>query len=391
MKSALGAVAALLLAGCASVPKPGEAPAADAKKWTLPAYPGLTLAVVLNENSRRTAHHARESERQFLGVVKPIEIFDAAQEVLKRNFKSVTPVGSVEEGLKNGADLAAVLDVSAFFPTTVFGELKIDLRVDFTEAKGRVWQARGSGMSVPNKDTAFSTQSQNRLAESYRIASGQALHGLEATMRDSPPMAAFAERRATDRKDPAAAPKIFEAELERPSFRLPDDRGKFALIVAERAAARDARAVKAHLLALGYPERNIVSTTERGLDRALDGWLPKSGTPPSIALVYWGRGSGDPGRMLFKLEAASAGQLVMIVEGPMPQRAASRVEILSAAAAGETPALDQESGLSVFTRRLLEALGEKEGRASLRELLDLVRPKSLPQNPRLSGAGDASL
>lgn len=109
---------------------------------------------------------------------------------------------------------------------------------------------------------------------------------------------------------PAAREEAAPAsDADKPSYSLPQDPSKFAVVVgverykglpAARFAAHDAQAVRAHLLALGYPARNIAMLAEQeatraGLSKTLNSWLPNRVKPDSTVFFYFsGHGAPDP-------------------------------------------------------------------------------------------------
>ncbi|MDP3543686.1 MAG: ankyrin repeat domain-containing protein, partial [Elusimicrobiota bacterium] len=75
---------------------------------------------------------------------------------------------------------------------------------------------------------------------------------------------------------------------------------KYSRLPEAAFAENDADAMKKHLLALGYPERNIVlltggQATRGAISGYVEEWLPKNATERSRVVVYFsGHGSPDP-------------------------------------------------------------------------------------------------
>lgn len=188
-------------------------------------------------------------------------------------------------------------------------------------------------------------------------------------------------------------------------------------------AAHDAAAVKAHMKALGVPERNIISLTGADATRGklaayLDEWLPKNVKPESRVYFYYsGHGAPDPktgsaylvpadGDPMFlqstaypvkdlyaKLAKLPAKQVVValdacfsgaggrsvLAEGARPLvtksedlRPAGALTVLAAASGEEiTGALD-EQGHGMFTYYLLKGLSS--GKRSTKDLIDFIKP-----------------
>ncbi len=100
-----------------------------------------------------------------------------------------------------------------------------------------------------------------------------------------------------------------QSSVDRPGFRekrRPDD---FALVIGISRyrdvppapfADRDAEAIKRYLVAMGYPEENVVvllgdHATEASLADKLERWLPMNVDPRSTVFVYYsGHGAPDP-------------------------------------------------------------------------------------------------
>lgn len=260
----------------------------------------------------------------------------------------------------------------------------------------------------------------------------------------------------------AVAPaKVYRSDVDEPAYKLAEREDDLAIVVgveryeglpAADFAERDARAVKAHLLALGYPERNVVLLTGRSAGRAaiekyVEAWLPQAAKPQSRVLFYFsghgapdvGTGSayllpwdGDPKflantaypvkRLYEKLNAVKAKQVLVamdscfsgaggrsvIPKGTRPlvsqlkkeEDSIGKLVVLAASASDEITGSDETQGHGLFTYHLLKGLAERGGRASARELhqyltprvRDAARADNRDQTPQLLGAAaDAGL
>lgn len=210
----------------------------------------------------------------------------------------------------------------------------------------------------------------------------------------------------------------------------PDD---FAVVVGiedypnlpkAKHAQRDAQAVRAHMKALGVPERNVVSLTGASATRGklaayLDEWLPKNVKPSSRVFFYYsGHGAPDPksgqaylvpadGDPMFlqstayplkelyaKLAKLPAKQVVVALDAcfsgaggrsvlaqgarPLVTKTADlapsgKLSVLAAASGDEiTGALD-EQGHGMFTYFLLKGLST--GKRSTKDLHDFIKPQ----------------
>lgn len=141
---------------------------------------------------------------------------------------------------------------------------------------------------------------------------------------------ASAEREQRMGEKPLAAPGLTKADLaeavkaavsgqgaasavtsdaDQPKYTQPADANKFAVIVGvekytalpeARFAERDAQAMRAHAVALGFPERNVVlltgaQATRTGLVKNLETWLARNVPEGATVLFYFsGHGAPDP-------------------------------------------------------------------------------------------------
>lgn len=124
-------------------------------------------------------------------------------------------------------------------------------------------------------------------------------HGEQAEVAESPAPAAA----------PAPRPAAVSADVDAPTHRAASRPDDFALVIGiekysrlpeARYAENDADAMKKHLLALGYPERNIIllkggQATRGALQGYVEEWLPRNAKPGSQVFFYFsGHGSPDP-------------------------------------------------------------------------------------------------
>lgn len=117
-------------------------------------------------------------------------------------------------------------------------------------------------------------------------------------------------REASEAKKPATAPAAPASTVDAPRFKVAENPDNFALVIGvekysnelpdAQFAERDAQSVKAHLLALGYPERNIKllqgsRAVRSSLEAYLEDWLPKNVKAEGTVFVYFsGHGAPDP-------------------------------------------------------------------------------------------------
>lgn len=277
---------------------------------------------------------------------------------------------------------------------------------------------------------------------------------LRGALREPAPAAAGA---------PAAAPAFRpSSEVDRPTYRRPENPNDFALVIgieryeslpAAEFAERDAAAVREHLRALGFPERNIIYLTgskasRTGIEKYVETWLPLNLKEGSRLVVYYsGHGAPDTQdgqaylvpwdgdskfmkntgyplkRFYASLNALKASQVVVamdacftgeggrsvLAKGARPLVAkvdmgpagGDKVVVLAAAGADEITATQSAEGHGLFTYFFLKSLEARKGKGSVKELFDDLKPRvqdearreGRDQTPQLFGAraGSASL
>lgn len=101
---------------------------------------------------------------------------------------------------------------------------------------------------------------------------------------------------------------ILHSDVDMPNYKLKENPDNFALVIGiekysalpdAEFAVRDAEAVRNHLIALGYPSRNVIfltgqSATRVGMQKYIDEWLPRNVKPGSTLFFYYsGHGAPD--------------------------------------------------------------------------------------------------
>jgi hypothetical protein len=266
---------------------------------------------------------------------------------------------------------------------------------------------------------------------------------------------------------PSAAPVPKAAErsdVDQPTVHLAEHPDDYAVVVgienysndlpAAQFAERDAAAVKSHLLALGYPERNIKvligqRATGTSLASYIEDWLPRNVKPDGRVFFYFsGHGApsesgqaylvpwdGDPNFLdksaypLKKLYAqlgglkakqvivaldscfSGAGGRSVLAEGARPLvtkvdtsvAAGSKIVLFAAASSREMTATLKEQGHGIFTYYFLKGLGgaaqDDAGAVTARGLYDYLKPKvqdaaarqNRDQTPALEGVTDGEI
>ena len=412
-----------LLAGCMSM-GPRSDPYMDAGLESEPAaFPDLRLAMVLSENTRKTLELNRQSASAYDAPGWERKMFG----VYKRNFKEAFRTQDIEEARQSVADLIVIIDdyspkmglvnreeVSAIFLT------KDDRKLDEVKAA----HEQRMGFNVQAMVDAFSN-----------AINGQ----VEKGIRGSAALAEFAKLHAArgGAPAPAAAPaKTYVSGVDTPGYSRPQRPDDFALVVGIEKysglpsadfAERDAAAMHAHLLALGFPERNVVflrgsEAVKSGIEKYVESWLPRNVKEGSKVVVYFsGHGAPDPAkgtaylvpwdgdakflehtgypleRLYRKLNDLKAKEVLVamdacfsgygghsvIAKGTRPlvtkiddgRGALGRVVALSASGLDEITGSEESQGHGLFTYHLLKGLQEKSGRVTVRELYDALKPQ----------------
>lgn len=246
---------------------------------------------------------------------------------------------------------------------------------------------------------------------------------------------------ATPAAPAAPTAKVAAFPDEKPSFSRPERPDDFALVVGVESysnelpradfAERDASAFRAHLVAMGVPERNIKvllgpKASRSQLEAYLEDWLPRMAKPAGRVFFYFsGHGAPDPKsgeaylvpvdgdpkflartgfplkRLYSDLAALKAGRVIVALDScfsgsggrsvlaagtrPLVNRTETAVPvgtpltIFTATAAQETTGTIPEQGHGIFTYHFLKSLREGAAKpgASLtaRGLYNSLKPK----------------
>ena len=246
-----------------------------------------------------------------------------------------------------------------------------------------------------------------------------------------------AVKRATEK--PAEAAQPIRSDVDEPSYKKPENAENYAIVVGiekysdlpeAQFAGRDAKAMREHLLALGFPQRNIhmlldQRATKTGLMKNVETWLPNNaGENSTVFFFYSGHGApdtksqqpflvpfdGDPQymedtgyslkRLYAKLGALKAKRIIIaldscfsgaggrsvLAKGAKPlvlkadtSLATGKAVVLSASQYDQISGTIEEQGHGAFTYFLLKGLnGEAagtDGAVTVKSLYDYLAPK----------------
>ena len=256
---------------------------------------------------------------------------------------------------------------------------------------------------------------------------------------------------------PALAAAAPQSDVDKPGYpKAPENPKDFALVIGiekysavpeAQFAERDAQAVRDHLLAIGYPERNIKflsgpNATKSKMAAYLESWLPRvverdsrvffyfsgHGAPDPAGKAYLVPWDGDPNfledtgyplkRLQAKLDELKAGRIVVVLDScfsgaggrsvlPKGTRplypktkdilGSGRSIALTASEDGQISGTLAEQGHGLFTYYFLKGLNgaaaQEDGRITLEGVFNYLAPKvadaanreNRTQLPRMSG------
>jgi hypothetical protein len=394
-------------------------------------------------------------------------------------------VESAEQAATAGADLIAVMDYDARaknFNTVAHLLFNIPL-LDLPMFFEKWWNPRTADLVL---SVTFLTHEQKQIellhAEAHRqvgpftfipeivnSASEEVSIRFENALATSEPLAAYARERA--KRAPSASAHVAAAAVEvkpagptsdvdAPTYIAEEKAENFAVIVGiEKYASvpdaafaeRDAEAMRKHLIALGYPERNILyltgeKATRSAIQKYLEVWLPKNvKTDSQIFFYFSGHGAPDPAskqaylvpwdgdpkflentgypisklyktlgalkvkRTIVALDScfSGAGGRSVIAQGTRPLVMAintaipadmGNLAVLSASAGDQISGADNAQGHGLFTYFLLRELNRTGGKASVKDaytamvpdVQDAARRQNREQTPQFVAGSGAS-
>lgn len=396
-------------------------------------YNNLSVAIIPSKNTEKAMAYLR-SRIGGMGNIDSGPVYQEITDAIQATFGRVVKVASLQDAPGSQSDLAAIVDI---YPRK--GELvaQVDAKVILLTADAKqLDEFNGHG----EQSIGFSILP--HVTETMAGAARKAAAQLRAAFSASVALAEFARSKAAPSPGvaaggPAPAPvSVAHSEVDTPSYGGQERPDHFALVVGvekysalpeAQFAERDAAAVKRHLLALGYPERNILYLTGQQASRAalaknIESWLPRNvDEKGSVFFYYSGHGAPDiktgeayllpwdadpqsleftayPIKRLYeKLNALKAGKIIValdacfsgaggrsvLAKGARPlvtkidtdSASAGKLIVLTAAAADEITGTIQEEGHGLFTYNLLKGLNANNGNVTVKNLYEYLLPK----------------
>jgi hypothetical protein len=392
------------------------------------AYKDLNLALVYSPNFKSTIANAQEIEG---GDYDSKATFGAYEATIEKSFKKVQRAESVEAAKAAHADLIAVLDAYVRFPKSGFGSVTVDVKTIFlTPDRQQVDEVSGSASKTVFNKAFF------MIGGDVAKLSAKALAQFDAALRSSQKLIAFASSKAgggVAASSPVAA-KTYHSDVDEPTYKIAQSDANFALVVGIEKyadlpqadfAERDAQAMRDHLLALGYPPRNVVllkgdKAVRSGIEKYVESWLPSHVDENSKVFVYFsGHGAPDvktgaaylvpwdgdvkflentgyPVKRLYeKLNELKAKQVVVALDScfsgaggrsviprglrPLVTKidtgsAAGKLVVFAATAADEVTGSEESQGHGLFTYYFLKGLNSHHGDITAQKLYAYLKP-----------------
>ena len=240
-------------------------------------------------------------------------------------FSEVVSAGEYAYTLQVQVLSSQLRDSSAFGSSNKKASFQAEVNTLLRDPDGKILQNKNfsgtadsvsDGASVPDAVWALSYQLANEFVGVVRTPPGcgalnpaPKVAGAAGNPAEMQAMMDAAARRALESKKSAEPEKPqITSDVDKPKFQMPEDPNLFALVVGIEKyssipeapyAERDAVAVRDHLLAMGYPQRNIIlltgdKATKTGLTKNLETWLPRNTTEDSSVFFYYsGHGAPD--------------------------------------------------------------------------------------------------
>jgi hypothetical protein len=456
-----------------------------------PPFPHLRLTMLPTQNSRNSdifiaqvLKWLSKHEGPLSGEMAPGTTFSQIQELFKDNFEAAS------QNLE-GADVQADIDWTVTIPVLEGryeqNEVKQSLVVAFMTPEGKqiekikVHASESMGakdcdryVSLAHEEGFPASQTQC-FERGFLVALSDLLGHLESSLIHSKalglyqsqltaheaaqepiPANIFNSQNAGENAKPVpvSSTSSLKSDVDSPTYALSAAQDNYAVVVGIQKyenvsdaefAVNDARAMRRHLLALGFPDQNITfltdsQATKSGIDKYVAGWLPDHASKKSKIFFYFsGHGANDPvshqaylvpwdgdpsflsatgysiSHLYRQLNKIKAGRLIVVLdscfsgEGPRSVMAkglrplvqqvdmgpASLGEIAGLAAAGpeQIEGVIPEEGHGILTYYLLKGLNRSQGVGKLNEIYhyieprveDVARSEGRVQTPQLMG------
>ncbi len=454
-----------------------------------PPFPHLRLTMLPTQNSRNSEIYIAQilgwlskHEGPISGEMAPGTTFSQIQELFKDNFEAASL------GLQ-GAEVQADIDWSAEVPVLEGrydqNKIKLSLAIAFMTPEGKqiekikVHSSESMGakdcsryVSLAHEEGFPATQTQC-FERGFLVALSDLLGHLESSLIHSKALGLYQSQLTANLVAQAPIPKnIFNSQnvaesaksapvsssltsdVDSPSYALSAAQDDYAVVVGIQKyenvanaefAINDARAMRRHLLALGFPDQNIVFLTDRqatksGIDKYVAGWLPDHASKKSKIFFYFsGHGANDPvshqaylvpwdgdpsflsatgysiSHLYRQLNKIKAGRLIVVLDScfsgqgprsvmakglrPLVQKVdmgpANLGKIAGLAAAGpeQVEGVIPEEGHGILTYYLLKGLNRSQGLGKLYDIYhyieprveDVARSEGRVQTPQLMG------
>jgi hypothetical protein len=270
------------LTGCAS-PPPRQDAMANLESGTPAPYAGTTAALLYSQNTKAALTYLRKANwGQFDGD----GVIAAVTSPFAKNFKRVDRAETLEQAKASGADLIVVFDFYAEISNNKFTPSRMDAGAVILAPDGRQIDTLKTHVESYMSWTALTRP----LGRSVDKGASDVKDQLESQLLASTKVQEFIAARASAPAAPVAAakPREISSDIDAPPSRGAERPDDFALVIGiedyqsvPRAdyGARDAKTVRRHLEALGFPSRNIIAltgpeATGSKLRSYLEEWLP---------------------------------------------------------------------------------------------------------------------
>jgi len=284
------------------------------KKIPLPASVGVALPDMLpSDGAKNTYPFKTYLEQAFGNAVKAA----FAQLGSSDSYGYALEVSVMSSRLSTGAKSFGSSQQTAHFEAEINTTLK-NPDGKSVQSKNFSFAADSDfdGAQVPEAVATVSSRLASDFLDSVRnapwlrsaLSASSLAHG-EMTAEKMQALASAAAQQALSQKSEATAQAAeIHSDVDEPGYHTKENPDNFAVVVGiakysnipeAEFADRDAAAVQTHLLAMGYPQRNIImlqgeKATKTGLAKNVETWLPRNVSENSTVFFYFsGHGAPD--------------------------------------------------------------------------------------------------